>query len=81
MTKETKMGLYRHYARGEHYQVIAVAAHTETQEPYVVYQQLYGEYGFCVRLQEEFMAEVTVDGKTQPRFQYLGPIGQVPPKK
>lgn len=73
-----KLGLYQHY-KGMHYQVIGVATHSETLEPMVVYQQLYGNYGLWVRPQEMFMETVTIDGKTQPRFTYLGPIGEEPP--
>ena len=34
-----KMGKYRHFKGGE-YQVLGVALHSETQEPYVVYRAL-----------------------------------------
>ena len=35
-------GLYRHF-KGMLYYVIDIAIHSETDEPHVVYQQLYGE--------------------------------------
>ena len=43
-----KMGKYRHFKGGE-YQVLGVALHSETQEPYVVYRALYGEGGLWIR--------------------------------
>ena len=39
---------YRHF-KGKEYQIIGVATHTETEEPMVVYQALYGSYGLFVR--------------------------------
>lgn len=43
-----KLGLYRHY-KGNLYQVIGLARHSETLEFLVVYQALYGSYGIWVR--------------------------------
>ena len=60
-------GRYRHYKGGE-YQLIAVARHSETQEPLVVYRPLYGEGGWWVRPHAMFFEEVEVDGVRQPRF-------------
>ena len=41
-------GRYRHF-KGKEYEVIAIARHSETEEPMVVYRQLYGEHGLWVR--------------------------------
>ena len=60
-------GLYRHY-KGQIYQVIKLARHSETREWLVVYQALYGDYGWWVRPASMFAEEVEVDGKRQPRF-------------
>ena len=52
--------------------VDGVSLHSETQEELVVYRQEYGDHGLWVRPQQMFLETVTVDGKTVPRFQYLG---------
>ena len=43
-----KPGRYRHY-KGKDYEVLGVARHSETEEAYVVYRQLYGEGGLWIR--------------------------------
>ena len=63
----TPAGRYRHYKGGE-YEVLAVARHSETQEPLVVYRPLYGEGGWWVRPHAMFFEQVEVDGVRQPRF-------------
>ncbi len=65
-------GLYRHY-KGGLYQVLALARHSETREPMVVYQALYGEYGHWVRPASMFTETVVVDGNTVPRFAAYSP--------
>ena len=63
-------GKYRHY-KGNDYEVVGVATHSETREPMVVYRPLYGEMGLWVRPLAMFMEDVTVDGKIVPRFAKL----------
>jgi hypothetical protein len=60
-------GRYRHY-KGNEYEVIGIAKHSETLEPMVVYRPLYGEGGLWVRPAGMFAENVIIDGKTQPRF-------------
>ena len=64
-------GKYRHYKENL-YEVIGVARHSETLEEMVVYRALYGEGGLWVRPMGMFLENVTVDGKTVPRFAYTG---------
>lgn len=63
-------GIYRHY-KGNLYQVLHTARHSETEETLVVYRCLYGEYGVWVRPIEMFSESVTVDGKLVPRFELI----------
>ena len=65
-------GRYRHY-KGNEYEVIGVARHSETGERVVVYRPLYNDTGLWVRPLAMFLETVTVDGKAVPRFAYLGP--------
>mgnify|MGYP000923920156 CR=1 FL=1 len=60
-------GRYRHY-KGNDYEVIGVARHSETEEELVVYRPLYGERGLWVRPLAMFVETVEVGGKIQPRF-------------
>lgn len=60
-------GRYRHY-KGNFYQVIGTARHSETDEMLVVYRPLYGEGGLWVRPEAMFLEMVNADGGTVPRF-------------
>ena len=63
-------GRYRHY-KGNDYEVIGEARHSETEEPFVVYRALYGERGLWVRPRAMFLDAVMIDGSPQPRFRRL----------
>lgn len=70
-SKEIKPGLYRHY-KGNCYEVIGAARHSETEEPFVVYRCLYGDFSLWVRPLAMFVEHVSVDGIAVPRFAYCG---------
>lgn len=55
-----KKGIYQHY-KGQLYQVLHVATHSETQEKLVVYQCLYDDYSLWVRPLEMFTESITLD--------------------
>ncbi len=65
-----KLGKCRHY-KGNEYEVIGVARHSETLEEMVVYRALYGDNELWVRPLKIFMEEVEVDGKKIPRFEHI----------
>ena len=63
-------GRYRHY-KGNDYEVVGVAKHSETEEEVVVYRALYGEKGLWVRPLVMFLDTVVVEGRPRPRFQFV----------
>ena len=70
MTQTVAQGIYRHY-KGNLYQVLHTAQHSETEELLVVYRCLYGEYGMWARPLVMFTETVEVDGKEIPRFELI----------
>ena len=66
-----KPGRYRHYKKGNEYEVIGVAKHSETEEIFVVYRALYSERGLWIRPAAMFLETVVVEGLPRPRFQRL----------
>lgn len=68
---ELKPGKYRHF-KGNEYELIGMAKHSETLEPMVVYRPLYGEGGLWVRPAAMWSEQVDRDGYCGPRFQYIG---------
>ena len=69
-------GRYRHF-KGREYEVIAVARHSETEEPIVVYKALYGEGGMWVRPASMWYETVERGGQTYRRFYRLDRIERV----
>ena len=68
---EIKLGKYRHF-KGNEYEVIGIAKHSETLEPMVVYKALYGDGDIWVRPASMWDETITRDGKTFKRFEYIG---------
>lgn len=68
---ELKPGKYRHFKGGE-YRLIGIASHSETLEPMVVYQALYGEQGLWVRPAAMWNEIVEKENYHGPRFIYIG---------
>ena len=66
-----KIGKYRHY-KGNEYEVLCIANHSETLEPMVVYRALYGDNQVWVRPLYMWNEKVLVDGVETVRFKYVG---------
>ncbi|WP_108125351.1 DUF1653 domain-containing protein [Saccharospirillum mangrovi] len=68
-----KPGIYQHF-KGGRYRVIGLSRHSETEQPLVVYQCLYGDFDLWVRPLDSFASSVEVDGQMVPRFKWLQPL-------
>jgi hypothetical protein len=67
-----KLGKYRHY-KGNEYEVIGVAKHSETLETLVIYKDFYsGDESLWARPLKMFVEEIEIDGKKMVRFEYIG---------
>jgi hypothetical protein len=62
-------GLYRHY-KGNLYEVVGIARHSETLEDFVVYKSLSSPEGenLWIRPSKMFSELVSVAGQNVPRF-------------
>lgn len=69
--KEILLGKYRHF-KGNEYEVLHIARHSETMEEMVVYRALYGEYGIWVRPATMWNEVVEHQGEIVSRFTYIG---------
>lgn len=67
---EIKLGKYRHF-KGNEYEVIGIAKHSEDLSPMVVYKALYGDSGLWVRPAEMWNETVDKENYHGPRFQYI----------
>ena len=66
MIKMPEKGIYKHF-KGNMYEVLYVATHSETLEKMVVYKALYGEGGIWVRPLKMWDEEVEYEGKRVKR--------------
>ena len=60
-------GVYRHF-KGQEYEVIGTARHSETEEQYVLYRPLYGAGDLWIRPIEMWEERVEREGYDGPRF-------------
>lgn len=72
--KKIKLGKYQHY-KGNFYEVLGIARHSETLEELVVYRAKYdhpkfGKDSLWVRPKKMFLEKVEIEGKKVPRFRY-----------
>ena len=67
---EIKPGKYRHF-KGNYYEVIGIASHSETMEEMVVYRALYGEQGLWARPAAMWTEIVDKPEYHGPRFQHV----------
>ena len=67
---DVQPGIYRHF-KGNRYEVIGMANHSETMEPMVVYRALYGDGGLWVRPAAMWNEIVEKENYHGPRFQFI----------
>lgn len=67
---DIKLGKYRHY-KGNEYEVLGIAKHSETLEPMVVYKALYGDGELWARPASMWNETIEKDGKTFKRFEFI----------
>ena len=67
---EIRRGVYRHF-KGNEYEVLGVARHSETGEEMVVYRALYGEHGVWVRPACMWFEPVCREGVDTIRFTFV----------
>lgn len=65
-----RKGIYEHY-KGNRYELLYVANHSETLEKMVVYKALYGEGEIWVRPLSMWNETVEVNGEKIPRFKLI----------
>ncbi len=65
-----KKGIYQHF-KGNRYQLLEIARHSETEEEYVVYKALYGDMGIWIRPVSMFDELIERDGTEQKRFKLV----------
>lgn len=72
MEFEIEPGKYRHY-KGNEYEVLTMALHSETEELLVIYRALYGEGRVWARPASMWNELVTVNGQQVRRFTFIEP--------
>ena len=69
--REIPLGRYRHF-KGNEYEVLMLAYHSETEEIMVVYRALYGDRSVWTRPATMWLETIERDGRSLKRFTYLG---------
>lgn len=72
MSKVQK-GMYKHF-KGNLYELVDVARHSENLEEMVIYKALYGDFGLWIRPLKMFFEDVEVDQKKVPRFKFISDV-------
>ena len=67
---ELRPGKYRHF-KGNEYELVGIARHSETLEPMVVYRALYAEGGLWVRPAAMWTETIDREDYHGPRFRYI----------
>lgn len=70
MNQQIRFGKYRHY-KGNEYEVIGIARHSETLEEMMVYRSVKNPKEIWARPLVMFSEKVIVNGKQIPRFEFL----------
>ncbi len=70
------LGIWRHF-KGNTYEVLGIAKHSETLEPMVMYRALYGEALLWTRPAAMWLEQVTREEETFPRFAFLGKKSEI----
>lgn len=65
-----KKGIYQHY-KGNKYELLYIARHSETLEDMVVYKALYGDGDIWVRPASMWDETVEVNGEKVLRFKFI----------
>ena len=67
---DLKKGIYQHY-KGNYYEVLQLARHSETEEWMVIYKTLYDEETLWVRPYKMFTETINIKGKEFKRFTFV----------
>lgn len=73
LENKIELGVYQHF-KGNYYEVLYTAKHTETGEDFVVYRRLYNDDGQQIWIRPLSMFCENVNGV--PRFRYIGSINR-----
>lgn len=65
-----KKGIYQHF-KGQYYELIDVARHSETLEEVVVYRALYDKMELWIRPLKMFAEQIERNHATIPRFKFI----------